>query len=73
MFGGLLENDYLSWAGIIFFIVGTTRYIVWTIWGRWELLPDRERSVANAISFYLLLRCCFPKRKKLLRKQKKKQ
>lgn len=68
----LPENWWIEIIGYVEFSVAWVIYVFIHLKLRMEMLPDKERSMFNAINFYLLLRCCFPKKKKLVVKKKKK-
>lgn len=72
-FSTLYHKEWLKIIGYFIYFLIWTIYIIVHLKLRMDMLPDKDRSVSNAIIYYLQLRCCFPKRKKLIIKKKTKK
>jgi hypothetical protein len=73
-YGDLLGQLWISALGVCFFSVSWALYVALHLYMRMELLPDKDKSIAGAVSYYIMLRCFFPKKKTLAAfKAKKKE
>jgi hypothetical protein len=71
-FGWLFGSYFLNLIGGCIFLFSWAFYLFIHLKRKMEMLPDKERTWGHAISFYLMLRCCFPKKKKFVGRKKKK-